>query len=296
MAINIKTHGYSITRNTSGGRQTPKYIVLHYTATNGATAKNEVDYFGKNPAATNASADFFVDDNEIWQYNTQLDSRYSWAVGDGVNSGGTYSKDCFNTNQISIEMSCTLSGGVWRISEKTYSNAIELTKYLMQKFKIPAERVIRHHDVSRKLCPNAVGWLASTGSDATWKKFKAAISATNTESAAKTDKKVNTPIYRVRKSANDGTSQIGAYAVLANAKHQADEHAAQGYKVFDMSGKLVYEPNSNNSQSAQKKSVSQLADEVIAGKWGNGDDRKKRLEAAGYNYAAVQAAVNAKMR
>lgn len=41
-----------------------------------------------------------------------------------------------------------------------------------------------------------------------------------------------------------------------------------------------------------KKSVTTLAKEVIAGKWGNGADRKKKLEAAGYNYAAVQAEVN----
>lgn len=43
---------------------------------------------------------------------------------------------------------------------------------------------------------------------------------------------------------------------------------------------------------AALKSVEQVAREVIAGKWGNGSDRKKRLEAAGYNYAQVQAAVN----
>lgn len=41
-----------------------------------------------------------------------------------------------------------------------------------------------------------------------------------------------------------------------------------------------------------KKSIDEIAQEVIAGKWGNGADRKKRLEAAGYNYAQVQAAVN----
>ena len=35
-----------------------------------------------------------------------------------------------------------------------------------------------------------------------------------------------------------------------------------------------------------------VAKEVIAGKWGNGDDRKKKLQAAGYDYAAVQAEVN----
>ncbi len=40
------------------------------------------------------------------------------------------------------------------------------------------------------------------------------------------------------------------------------------------------------------KSVNELAQEVLAGKWGNGADRKSRLEAAGYSYSAVQAKVN----
>lgn len=38
---------------------------------------------------------------------------------------------------------------------------------------------------------------------------------------------------------------------------------------------------------------SKIAKEVIAGKWGNGDTRRKKLEAAGYDYNAVQQAVNA---
>ena len=44
-----------------------------------------------------------------------------------------------------------------------------------------------------------------------------------------------------------------------------------------------------------RKTTDQLADEVIAGQWGNGADRKKRLTDAGYDYNAVQNAVNAKM-
>lgn len=41
-----------------------------------------------------------------------------------------------------------------------------------------------------------------------------------------------------------------------------------------------------------KKSIDEIAKEVIDGKWGNGADRKKRLTAAGYDYAKVQAKVN----
>ena len=44
-----------------------------------------------------------------------------------------------------------------------------------------------------------------------------------------------------------------------------------------------------------KKTVEQLADEVIAGKWGNGIERKNLLTAAGYDYNAVQKLVNEKL-
>ena len=44
-----------------------------------------------------------------------------------------------------------------------------------------------------------------------------------------------------------------------------------------------------------KKSLAEVAREVKAGIWGDNPERKKRLEAAGYHYAEVQAAVNALM-
>ena len=55
-------------------------------------------------------------------------------------------------------------------------------------------------------------------------------------------------------------------------------------------GKLKYIDYSD--QDPAKKTIDEIAQEVIAGKWGNGEDRKKRLEAAGYNYREVQNRVN----
>ena len=49
------------------------------------------------------------------------------------------------------------------------------------------------------------------------------------------------------------------------------------------------------SKASTKKSVDEIAKEVLLGKWGNGIERKNRLEAAGYNYTEVQSLVN-KMR
>ena len=53
----------------------------------------------------------------------------------------------------------------------------------------------------------------------------------------------------------------------------------------------IYLSNPTEIQNSGK-SVDELAQEVIAGKWGNGDDRKNRLTSAGYNYQEVQNKVN----
>ena len=52
-------------------------------------------------------------------------------------------------------------------------------------------------------------------------------------------------------------------------------------------------PKYDTEPVVAKKSVEEIAKEVLNGKWGNGEDRKKRLTAAGYNYTEVQNAVNA---
>lgn len=62
----------------------------------------------------------------------------------------------------------------------------------------------------------------------------------------------------------------------------------RGYGLPDYASMAAAEPE----KAPDKKIVAEIAKEVYAGKWGNGADRKARLEAAGYNYAEVQAAVN----
>ena len=93
-------------------------------------------------------------------------------------------------------------------------------------------------------------------------------------------------LYRVRKSWADSKSQLGAFSVLDNAKRLVDKNT--GYKVYDSTGKQVYPTAATSS----KKSISQIAQEVIDKKWGNGSERKQKLEAAGYNYTTVQNKVN----
>ncbi len=57
-------------------------------------------------------------------------------------------------------------------------------------------------------------------------------------------------------------------------------------------GAFRYKGLRKKSATAAKKSLQQIAKEVIDGKWGNGAVRKNKLTAAGYDYATVQALVN----
>ena len=57
-------------------------------------------------------------------------------------------------------------------------------------------------------------------------------------------------------------------------------------------GVPAYTTQSASTPSTTKKDITTIAKEVLAGKWGNGDDRKNRLTSAGYDYATVQAKVN----
>ena len=71
---------------------------------------------------------------------------------------------------------------------------------------------------------------------------------------------------------------------------------AEGFGLKASSGSntstSTSKPSSGSSSSSGKKTVSQVAKEVINGEWGNGDARKQKLEAAGYDYDAVQKEVN----
>ncbi len=82
--------------------------------------------------------------------------------------------------------------------------------------------------------------------------------------------------------------QVGAYSVKSNADNMLAKVKSKGFDAFitTVSGTPV------SSTPTSKKSVTEVAKEVLAGKWGNGEDRKKRLKEAGYNYSEVQAKVN----
>jgi len=147
-----------IAYNRSTRTQPIKYIVIHDTGNRsaGADAQSHFNYF--NSGNRDSSADFFVDDKDIWQVNDYA-KYYTWHCGDGKGKYGIT-----NQNSIGVEM-CINSDGDY---ENAYNNLIEVTKYLMDKLNITADYVVRHYDASRKNCPQ-------TFTEERWNDFKARI-------------------------------------------------------------------------------------------------------------------------
>lgn len=81
-----------------------------------------------------------------------------------------------------------------------------------------------------------------------------------------------------------------------NGSERKKRLEAAGYVYSVVQSKVNELCNKSSVKSHTKKSVDTVAKEVIKGDWGNGSDRKARLEAAGYNYKEVQSKVNALLK
>ena len=134
-----------------------KYISIHDTGNKRRGADAEAHFYFFNGGDRGASAHYFVDDKQILRIIK--DEHKSWHCGDGKGKYGIR-----NENSIGIEM-CINSDGDFN---KTYLNTLKLTKYLMEKYNIPLENVVRHYDASRKLCPN----VFKENNWEKWNKFK----------------------------------------------------------------------------------------------------------------------------
>lgn len=107
-----------------------------------------------------------------------------------------------------------------------------------------------------------------------------AVAAQNTATSS-SKKEEGKKLYRV---------QLGAFENKANAEKYLQTLAKAGFR-----GIIVGEDTYKSPVKkivAPKKTLKQIAKEVLAGKWGNGEVRKKKLKAAGYDYNQVQKEVN----
>ena len=206
--------------------------------------------------------------------------------------------------------------------KRTYEAAVELFAFLCKQYKLDplADGVIISHKEGHKRGvasnhgdPEHLWTQLKTGytMDGFRKDVKAAMAEEEKPTAPATPKvlyRVQVGAYRVKSNADAQLKkvkaagfdtymvqagglykiQVGAYSVKANAEAMLKKVKAKGFSAYitTATGTAVA------ATTTAKKSIDEIAKEVINGKWGNGAERKQKLTAAGYDYSAVQKRVN----
>lgn len=151
------------------GGNSIKYIVMHYTANDGDTDEGNAHYF--QGAGRRASAHYFVDEDSVTQ--SVRDNDAAWHCGGALESSHHPLRGiCMNRNSLGVEMCSDIVGGKYTITPQTVDRAVELVKYLMAKYGIDVDHVVRHYDVTGKDCPEP--WVRD---ESLWRKFKARLTA-----------------------------------------------------------------------------------------------------------------------
>ena len=224
-----------------------QWIVIHYVGALG-DAKANTDYY--KSGYVGASADFWIGfAGDIWQGNDYY-NYYSWHCGGGLqgSGGATYHGICLNSNSVGIEM-CVRKKSTktmlatdrdWYFEQATVDSAVELAKRLMEELDIDADHVIRHYDVTGKICPNPYVY-----DEQAWQAFKARLTASPAEKKTYVvqcgafSKKANATAYAaqikaaevtdkiwmgwtVRESGKAGFRQVGGDGGKAYGKYQFD--------------------------------------------------------------------------
>ncbi len=245
-------------------------IIIHHAAT---TDFDGIARTFQN-AARAASAHYGVGRNSnVDQYVSESD--IAWHCGNWGH----------NSRSIGIENVNSSGAPNWEIAPQTFETLVELCTSIAKRHGLLPLRVgvnlFGHKDVSDKptACPFALHGRLQELAD---RVNAAANSATPAPSAP-------------RKS-ND----VIANEVIAGAWGNGDDRKARlataGYDYGTIQAIVNQRVGGGSSAPAPSRPSNEtIADQVIAGAWGNGDDRRNRLAVAGYDYAAIQAAVNQKL-
>lgn len=213
MEINKLITPYNRWEGRAGNRV--EWIVLHYTANVGDTAKGNAQYFASQYLG--ASAHFFVDEREVWQ-SVELGDT-AWHCGDNPPS----KNGCTNRTSIGIEM-CTSydkAKGGYYIKDAVVDNTVDLVEYLLALY--PDARLCRHFDVTGKRCPEP--WVRVPEE---WEKFLKKIE----------ENKPMTPAEKQEFEALKSRVETLAAKVAANA--EADRMTRRDVAKLDNRTKVQY--------------------------------------------------------
>ena len=222
-----------------------KWIVIHYL---GVVGQN-FNLWGGGYGATYTIA---------WDGTIHHTTDYTgvtWQCGGKLQGtdGHAYYKRCTNFNSVAVEMCVKRTDGRyagddnddrWYFTTETQEAAIQIVSKMMDDLGIDLNHVIRHYDVTGKICPNPYVRNNHTRTSWTWDEFKARLAEYRRSGGYTTGKAADAQhmdtisYYRARTDWAEEKSQIGAYTVLDNAVAAAKQHP--GTKVYDWNGRQIY--------------------------------------------------------
>lgn len=203
LASGVQFYKYEIEYNKYD-TNTVEYIVIHDTGNPDVGADAMEHYYFFRSGDKNSSAHYFVDDKQVVQIID--DSEGSWHSGVKYKTPAT---PISNHNSIGIEMCINADGDY----NKAMKNTIDLAAYLLWKYDLDMDHLVRHYDANGKVCPLTM----SENNWADWKEFKAAVQAKrNTYTGKYSGDDVQSSDEGVHYSnAIMGTSTLSAEAMIA---------------------------------------------------------------------------------
>lgn len=253
-------------------------ITIHHMAGN-----LSVETCGNVFASTSrgASSNYGIgSDGRIGMYVEEADR--SWGTGSGAN----------DNRAITIEVANDGGAPDWHVSDPAIKSLINLCADICIRNGI--KRLIWKGDKSLVGQPDKQNmtihqWFQATACPGPYllsmhSYIAEEVNKILAKNSTVSESNSSSTIYRV---------QVGAFSVKSNAENMLKKLKDAGFEGFIVTVELDNNAPAPAPAPASKKSVDEIAREVIQGKWGNGTDRKNRLTQAGYNYSEVQARVDA---
>jgi len=266
-----------------------KGVTVHNTY-NDATAENEINYMQRNGNYTSYHA--AIDDIGVI-FGVPL-NRSSWHAGDGSNGYG-------NRNHLSFEVCYSKNGGEkYRRAE---ANAVKVLAQVLYINKWGMSKLKKHQDWSGKNCPHRIldekRWGEFTSKVA---KELARLNGGVVDQVSNPATPVNpkpTPEPTPGQPKGKSISQL-ASEVIAGKHGSGHENRRKSLGISQAEyEKVRAEVNKQAgviTKPATKKSVAQMAQEVLEGRHGNGHDaRRKSLGIGAVEYGKVSLEVNRRL-
>ena len=234
---------------------------------------------------------------ELFQ-NPSRDASANYGIGndgeiacyvDENNRAWTSSSSSNDCQAITIEVSNSSAGGNWPISDAAWNSLVNLCVDICKRHNFRL-----NYDGTKNGSLTTHDMFANTNCPGPYLKGKLNELASIVNSRLDGNTSNNNTTSSKKSNEEIANEVIAGKWGNGDARKTALQNAGYDYSTIQaiVNQKLTGKTSNTTSNT---KSINTIVDEVIAGKWGNGTDRKNRLTAAGYDYSEIQTAVNNKL-